>query len=107
MAANALITKDAILSPEELFAHLGTESALVTLQHNPPFWHPAEDVKTPMLILAGEKDAVVPVEGLSESAKHYHADFVVIPEAGHNLMMEKSYKETAQEINDWLVKTNL
>jgi len=106
-AARALITDNALLSPEELFARLGTESALVLMQHNPPFWHPAENVKTPMLLVAGEKDAVVPVEGLRWSAKHYHADFVVIPNAGHNLMMEKSSQETAQQINDWLVKTIL
>ena len=106
-AARALITEGALLSPEELFSRLGTESALVLMQHNPPFWHPAENVKTPMLLLAGEKDAVVPVEGLRWSAKHYHADFVVIPDTGHNLMMEKSYKETAQQINDWLVKIKL
>lgn len=107
MAANALITKTARLSPEELFAHLGTESALVMVQHNPPFWYPAEHVKTPMLLLAGEKDAVLKVESLRRSAAHYQAEFVVIPEAGHNLMMEKSYQETAQQINDWLVKLDL
>jgi len=106
-AARALITDNALLSPEELFARLGTESALVLMQHNPPFWHPVENIKTPMLLVAGEKDAVVPVEGLRWSAKHYHADFVVIPNAGHNLMMEKSYKETVQQINDWLVKIDI
>lgn len=107
IAARALITDGALLSPEELFARLGTESALVMMQHNPPFWHPAENVKTPMLLLAGEKDAVVAVEPLRRSAAHYKAEFVVVPEAGHNLMMEKSHKETAQQINDWLVKLNL
>jgi alpha-beta hydrolase superfamily lysophospholipase len=90
-----------------LFAKLGTESALVMMQHNPPFWHPAENVKTPMLLLAGEKDAVVPVEPLRKSAAHYNADFVVVPDSGHNLMMERSCKETAQQINDWLTKLNL
>jgi len=106
-AARALITEGALLSPEELFSRLGTESALVMTQHNPPFWHPAENVKTPMLVLAAEKDAVVPVEGLRWSAKHYNAEFIIIPNAGHNLMMEESYQETAQQINDWLVKTKL
>jgi pimeloyl-ACP methyl ester carboxylesterase len=103
-AAAALITAGATLSPEELHARLNSESALVTLQHNPPFWHPAENPKTPILLLAGEKDAVVPFEGLRHSAAYYKADFISVPEAGHNLMMEKSYKETAQKINDWLTK---
>jgi alpha-beta hydrolase superfamily lysophospholipase len=83
------------------------ESALVMMQHNPPFWRPAENVKTPILLLAGEKDAVVPVEPLRKSAAHYNAEFRVIPGAGHNLMMEKSYQETAGQIHDWLVKIDL
>jgi pimeloyl-ACP methyl ester carboxylesterase len=103
-AARALITDGALLSPDELFARLDSESALVTLQHNPPFWRPAENIKTPMLLLAGEKDAVIGVEPLRKSAAHYHADFVLVPEAGHNLMMEKSYQETARQIDEWLVK---
>jgi pimeloyl-ACP methyl ester carboxylesterase len=106
-AARALITAGALLSPDDLFASLGTESALVMMQHNPPFWHPAENVKTPMLLLAGEKDAIVPVEPLRKSAAHYNADFVVVPDSGHNLMMERSSKETAQQINAWLSKLNL
>ena len=60
-----------------------------------------------MLLLAGEKDAVVPAEPLRKSAAHYNAEYILIPDAGHNLMMEKSCKETAQQINDWLVKLNL
>lgn len=106
-AARALITEGALLSPEELFPRLGTESALVMMQHNPPFWHPADNVKTPILLLAGEKDAVVGVEPLRRSAAHYNAEYVVISNAGHNLMMEKSYKETARQINDWFVKLSL
>jgi pimeloyl-ACP methyl ester carboxylesterase len=107
VAARALITEGALLSAEELFARLGTESALVLMQHNPLFWHPAEHVKTPMFLLAAEKDALIGVESLRRSAAHYQAEFVVIPEAGHNLMMEKSYEDTAQQINDWLVKLRL
>lgn len=102
VAARALITDGALLSPEELFARLNIESAVVTLQHNPPFWYPAENLKTPMLVLAGEKDAVVPFDGLKRSAEFYQAEFIPVPEAGHNLMMEKSYQATAQKINAWL-----
>ena len=107
VAARALITDDAILSPEELHARLDIESALVLMQHNPPLWYPAKNPKTPILLLAGDKDAVVPFDGLKRSAAYYHADFIHVPEAGHNLMMEKSYKDTAQQINNWLVTCNL
>jgi alpha-beta hydrolase superfamily lysophospholipase len=101
-AASKLISKDAIVSPEELYRQVGGESGLVTFQHNPPFWKPAENVQIPMLLLAGEKDAVVTVEGLRKSAAHYKADFRVIPGSAHNLMMEKTYLQTAEKIDAWL-----
>lgn len=101
-AAEKLLSKDSIISPEDLHRQLVGESALVIFQHNPPFWYPAENIHTPMLILAGEKDAVVSVGGLRKSAAHYKADFAVIPEAAHNLMMEKSYRQTALGVENWL-----
>jgi alpha-beta hydrolase superfamily lysophospholipase len=102
VAANLLLSQEAVVSPEDLKRQLGGESCVVLIQHNPPFWKPAENVKTPILLLAGEKDAGISVEGLRKSAAHYRADFVVIPGAGHNLMMEKSYRETINYIDEWL-----
>lgn len=104
-AAAKLLSKDAIISPSELHSQLVGESALVILQHHPPFWRPAENIKTPMLLLAGEKDAVVSVQGLRKSAAHYKAEFMVVPQSAHNLMMEKTYQETAQAIDKWLCAT--
>ncbi len=101
-AARLFITESALVTPEELHDHLGPESALVTMQHNPPLWFPPDDVCTPMLWVTGEKDAVVSVPGATRSAEFYQADHVIVPEAGHNLMMEKSYRETARSIADWL-----
>jgi alpha-beta hydrolase superfamily lysophospholipase len=67
-AAAKLLSPEAVVSPEELQRQLVGESALVIFQHNPPFWKPAENVKTPMLLLAGEKDAVLSVEALRKTA---------------------------------------
>ena len=101
-AARLLITEGASYTPEELHAKLGNESALISFQHSPLVWHPPENLQTPMLILAGEKDAVVTVKGLEDSAKHYGADLSVIPNSGHNLMMEKTAPETIEKIRLWL-----
>ena len=101
-AAEKLLSKDAIIGPEEFQKKLNGESALVIFQHNPPFWQPAENVSSPMLILAGEKDAVVSLDGLRKSAAHYDAELFVVSGAAHNLMMEKSYRETAFAIDEWL-----
>jgi hypothetical protein len=47
-------------------------------------------------------DAIIGVEVERKSAAHYQADFVVIPDAAHNLMMEHNYRETAETIHSWL-----
>jgi pimeloyl-ACP methyl ester carboxylesterase len=106
VAARALISDEATLPPEELFERLGSESALAAIQHNPPLWRPADQINIPMLIAAGEKDAVVSVNGLRNTANHYNAHIITVS-AAHNLMMEKNYKETAGQIRDWLEMQNL
>jgi alpha-beta hydrolase superfamily lysophospholipase len=67
-------------------------------------WRPVDRVKTPLLWLAGEKDAVVTVEHERQSAAHYKADFEVIPGSAHNIMMEYNYRETAKLTHHWLEK---
>jgi pimeloyl-ACP methyl ester carboxylesterase len=103
-AAAALISEGACLSPQELHAQLGTESALVMLQHNPPHWAPPENARTPLLLLAGEKDTLVGAEPLRHSAEFYRAEYILVKEAGHNLMMEKKHHQTAETICNWLEK---
>ena len=102
-AAEALITESARLSPQELAAHLSNESILAVYQHNPPFWSPPQHVQTPMLLLSGQRDALVTLNGHKRMAKLYHADHQIIADSGHNLMTEASYQQTAQIIHDWLV----
>lgn len=106
-AAKKLISAGAIYTPEELHARLGSESVWVMMQHNPPFWHPAKQVRTPLLWLAGEIDATISVEAERRSASYYQADFVVVSNAAHNLMMEHNYRETAETIHNWLNKRGI
>lgn len=104
-SASMLITEDALYTKEELHSLLDKESAVVLNQHNPPFWKPKRKIKTPMLWLGAESDAVISLKGARNSAAYYGAEFFFIKEAGHNLMMEKSYKDTAQKVSKWLAKT--
>lgn len=104
-STSMLITEGAIYSPEELHSKLCEESALVLNQHNPPLWRPLRDPKTPVLWLGAERDAVVSLQGARKSAEFYGAEFLLIEGAGHNLMMEKNYSETALKIDSWLTKT--
>ncbi len=106
-AAKKLISSKSIYTPEELYARLSPESALVMYQHNPPFWYPPKQVKTPLLWLAGEIDAVIGVDAERKSASHYGADFFIVPDAAHNIMMEFNYRETAKMIHEWLSKRGI
>ncbi len=103
-AARQLLSPRSIYTPEEFHARLGGESGLVLFEHCPPRWTPPVNVQTPLLLLAGEKDAVVGLEGLRRSAAYYGATFVVVPEGAHNLMHEYNYRETAETIHHWLVE---
>jgi pimeloyl-ACP methyl ester carboxylesterase len=101
-AAALLLSPKSVYTSEELYARLSPESAWVMYQHNPPLWRPPAQVKTPMLWLAGELDAAITVDNGRRSAAHYGADFVVVPQAAHNIMLEYNYRETAAMIHHWL-----
>ena len=106
-AAKMFITEDAITSPEELHANLGPESLWVLLQYNPLLWSPAKQTNTPMLWLAGGSDTLITETEERRSAAYCGADYVVVDGAGHNLMMERSYRQTAETIRDWLIKQGI
>jgi pimeloyl-ACP methyl ester carboxylesterase len=101
-AASALLSPGSAISPAALQAKLGPESALILFEHRPPHWTPPANLKTPTLLLAGDADAVVSLDGLRRSAAHFGADFISIPGAGHNLMHAHNSHETAQHIHTWL-----
>lgn len=106
-SAEMFINPGALYSPEELHARLGPESVWVLLQYNPLFWSPVKHTDTPMLWLAGEADSVISEPEERESAAHYGAEYIVVPQAGHNLMIEKNYQETAKSIHEWLVRCGI
>ena len=41
------------------------------------------------------------------SAAHYGAEYVVVEGAGHNVMMERSYRQTAEKVHNWLVEQGI
>lgn len=103
LAFHWFCTEGAIMSPHELHARLGPESALVLLQYESIYgWHPAKHAHSPTLIVGAEDDVCIPVKYQRTAAAHYGCDYIEIPEAGHDLMIEKSYATTAQKIHTWL-----
>jgi len=106
-AARMFITGGAVYSPQELYTRLGPESLWVLLQYNPLLWSPVARTQTPLLWLAGGSDAVISEPEQRRSAAHYGAEYIVVEGAGHNLMMERSYRQTAETIHNWLVEREI
>lgn len=99
-AAKLLLGPDASVTPEWLHQRLGGESYIAMSQWM--LWRAPQKLNTPMLVLAGEHDAVCPLPRERATAEHYGADLHVVTGAGHNLMHEKSSPETVSRIDSWL-----
>ena len=103
LAFDWFCTAGALLSPEELHARLGPESGLVLLQYSRDFgWTPAPRAHSPLMIVAGGADYCLPPRFVRPAAEHYGCEYVEVAGAGHDLMLERSYAETAQTIHAWL-----
>jgi len=106
-AAEMFTHPGALYSPQELQARLGPESLWVLAQYNPLWWSPAASTSIPLLWLAGAADTIIAEPEECRSAAYYGAEYVAVPGAGHNLMMEKNYQETAETIHRWLTKRGI
>ncbi|MCD8529119.1 MAG: alpha/beta hydrolase [Chitinophagales bacterium] len=60
--------------------------------------------ETPTLILAAEKDNIFSVKEEENTAKFYHADFEVIPNIAHDMMLDIGYENVLNKIHKWLTK---
>ncbi|GAB1420949.1 hypothetical protein MASR2M15_10770 [Anaerolineales bacterium] len=101
-ASRKLISPYANISPKELYSKLGKESVLVLLQHNPPFWEAPRHIRTPLLWLAAERDALIAEQRQRQSAEFYGADYRIIPNIGHDIMMDQGYLDSISMIEKWL-----
>jgi alpha-beta hydrolase superfamily lysophospholipase len=58
--------------------------------------------KTPVLVVGAEKDNIFTVEEQESTAKKYNGKSVIIKNEAHNLMMESSWQQTANVIDNWI-----
>ena len=101
------ISEGALMTPEELYAKLDTESALPAIQLNHLMWHPRPNPATPVLVIGGEIDTLFSPKDMKTLADFYGGELKIFPKTAHNMMMEASYRESAKFIHDWLVQQNL
>ena len=96
------LSDDAAMSPAALRDKLGLESQVILMQHRPPHWMPPVSVKTPLLWLAPQEDAIINVEDAHRSAEFYGADFIVVERSNHDVMLEANWRQSAATVERWL-----
>ena len=78
------------------------ESLLVGIQTMIPFARVNQDTAVPVLVVAAEKDNVFTIAEEKATAQKYDADFILIKDQAHNLMMESAWQSVADQIDIWL-----
>lgn len=58
----------------------------------------------PMLVVAADNDRVFPLREEKATAKAYDAELVVIENTAHDMMLEKTWQQSADAIITWLEK---
>jgi pimeloyl-ACP methyl ester carboxylesterase len=59
---------------------------------------------TPILVLGGENDVIVPPREIENTARAYNADYMIFPATAHDLMLERNWQTVADFMIDWLRK---
>ena len=90
---------------QDCWARLGRESYLAWLRM---LWLPPDASRirgTPMLLLAGAEDRIIPGDPLRRTAQRYDADIQTLPDVGHDIMLEANWQQAADAMLDWLHQT--
>lgn len=66
---------------------------------------PVQQSGTPTLVVAAQNDKFFPVKVQRTTAQMLGSDFVVAPNAGHDIMLDTTSAQTAEEVIAWLERT--
>jgi pimeloyl-ACP methyl ester carboxylesterase len=64
-----------------------------------------KSVKTPILVLGGENDIIVPPREIKKTAAAFNGDYKIFPNTAHDLMLERNWQTVADFMINWLRKT--
>jgi pimeloyl-ACP methyl ester carboxylesterase len=64
-------------------------------------------ISTPMLVMGGDNDQIYPPSDIRRTAKAYHTQPVLIPDMGHEIMVEPGWNVVADTIASWLRRQGL
>ena len=101
LAAEHFLTEGSAHSAEWLADRLTGESLAVAIQNIFPLSGEPSQVMTPVLVVAGQRDAIFGIDEEKATARVFHGNFALIPDQGHNLMMERDWQLTAAQIRGW------
>ncbi|MCB9227797.1 MAG: alpha/beta hydrolase [Chitinophagales bacterium] len=62
--------------------------------------------KIPMLIIAAENDVIFHVKEERKTAAYYNADFALIPNTAHDVMLDTNYQAVLDKMMEWLSHTD-
>jgi pimeloyl-ACP methyl ester carboxylesterase len=101
--SDALHARYAIASPiRPLF-----QTALANLTARSKAWVDTRNIRTgPLLIVAGERDRIVPIGIAREEAARYHKapSFTILPGRGHSLVVDHGWPQVAELCLGWLAR---
>lgn len=63
-------------------------------------------VITPMLIIGGEKDYLIPEKATRKMAELYKSEVIIVNNAPHNVMMEPGWEKVAEKIETFFRRIN-
>lgn len=66
-----------------------------------------EKVTTPLLVMGGEDDIIVPAEVVKLTAQAYNTEAHLFPHTGHAIMFEHTWETAARHIVSWFDKRGL
>jgi len=69
--------------------------------------HPSRVNKTPLLVLGGEFDQLIPASLVEMTARTYSVEAEIFPGMGHGLMLERDWQVVAARILSWLGERGL
>jgi len=58
----------------------------------------------PIAVIGGDKDTMIPVAALRETAAFHGADLEIIPGAPHAVMLDRRWKMVAERIRSWMLR---
>jgi pimeloyl-ACP methyl ester carboxylesterase len=64
-------------------------------------------VQTPIQVIGGSDDLLFPPKDVRATARAYQTEPLLLPETGHDMMLERRWQEAADAMLDWLARLDL